>query len=151
MAPRLAGHQCIMIISSQSDLNLISPCGFPVCHSVRSVSKPVSSTLSFNLPSVASGRGVSLGLLSWICQAVMSLVSGSTSVSDAWPAPWGQRCARGPARSGQLLPIHTLPAQDPSFTSPSPSNPEQQLGKKGAKSSQRWGRHGSRVRGVTYG
>lgn len=128
-ALRLAGHQCSMIVSSQSDLNLLSPCGFPVCRSVGSVSKPVPSTPSLSLPSAASGGGVSLGLLAWACQAVTSLLSGSTSARHAWPAPWGrgmQRGLRGPVSScaGTLF-----PDQEPRITCAFPSIPEQQPGK----------------------
>lgn len=122
-ALRLAGHQCSMIVSSQSDLSLLSPCGFPVCPSVGSVSKPVSSSPSLSLPSAASGRGGSLGLLAWAHQAVTSSLGQHVSQPRvASPAGAGV-CLHGPDSSclGTLF-----PDQEPSIICTFPSSPEQQ-------------------------
>lgn len=118
VAPRLAGHHG-PLVSSQSDLSRIPPCGFPVCRLVGSVSKPVSRTPSLNLPSVASGRGVSLGLLSWAHQTIMSLLSGSMSVASPVGTGACKRSCMVPA-----APAHTpcsLPRSPASpTTSPAP-------------------------------
>lgn len=115
-ALRLAGHQCSMIVSSQSDLNLLSPCGFPVCRSVGSVSKPVSSSPSLSLPSAASGRGGSLGLLAWAHQAVTSSLGQHVSQPHV-ASPAGAGACKG------VCMARIAPACAPCSLTRSPASP----------------------------
>jgi len=152
VTPRLAGRQRVVVVLGRLvPLRSQSPCGFPVCRSVGSVSEPVSSTASLNLPSGASGGGVSLGLFAWARQAVASLCLRQPGRHPCVANPMGPGSAGGLCGPGGSCPYTPLPAWELAFTCAFSSIPELQLGKKGAESSRRRGKRGCRARGVTLG
>lgn len=153
MAPRLAGHRCIVIVSPH--VNLISVSSLRVVS--QSAARSDLSPSLFLAPPASICRllpqaGVSV-LVCYLGHVKLSrLLSQAARLSVVHGQPHGDRGVQGGLLCAGSSCLYTLlPAQEPSFTYTFPSIPEQQLRKKGAKSSRRWEKRGCRVRGVAYG